>query len=73
MLSGDCHMRQRRLAWWLDSPVMRNPRTLMAVALVIALPLLFAAAGGSRVAGILIGVVLIAGTLAWWAISARRG
>jgi hypothetical protein len=25
------------------------------------------------VAGILIGVVLIAGTLAWWAISARRG
>ncbi len=52
---------------------MRNPRTLMAVALVIALPLLFAAAGGSRVAGILIGVVLIAGTLAWWAISARRG
>ncbi len=45
----------------------------MAVAVVITLPLLFAAAGGSRVAGILIGVVLVAGTLAWWAISARRG
>jgi hypothetical protein len=38
-----------------------DPRKLAAVAAIIAVPVIFAAAGGSRSAGLLIGVVLVVG------------
>ena len=40
---------------------MRNPVMLTAVAVVICLPVLFAALGGSQTAGLVIGVVLVIG------------
>jgi hypothetical protein len=38
---------------------VRNPRVVLVVAAVISLPILFAVIGGTRNAGLLIGVVLV--------------
>ena len=39
--------------------MLRNPTLLAAVAIVICLPILFAAVGGSQTAGLIIGIVLV--------------
>jgi hypothetical protein len=45
--------------------------TLIAIAAVIALPLIFAALDGGRNAGLALGVVLVAVGLCWTLVDAR--
>jgi hypothetical protein len=44
---------------------------LLVIAVVIAVPLVVAAAGVSHSAGLLIGIALVVGGLAWTALSSR--
>ena len=50
---------------------MRNPRVLLLVAAVIVLPILFGLLGGTRDAGLVIGVVLVVVGVAAGVLGAR--
>lgn len=49
-----------------------NPRLLLVVAAVISLPILFGVVGGTRDAGLIIGIVLVVVGIASGLIGARR-
>jgi hypothetical protein len=50
---------------------MPNRTTLIAIGAVIAIPLIFAALGASRGAGLVLGGLLVAVGLGWSAIGSR--
>jgi hypothetical protein len=50
---------------------MPNRTTVIAIAAVITIPLIFALLGGGRDAGLIIGVVLVAVGVAWSVIGSR--
>jgi hypothetical protein len=54
---------------------MRTPhRTfVIAIAAIIAIPIVFGAIGGGQAAGLALGVVLVVAGLAWSALGAARG
>lgn len=52
--------------------VRRNPRILLLVAAVISLPILFGALGGTRDAGLIVGIVLVVVGLASGLVGSRR-
>jgi hypothetical protein len=52
---------------------MPSRTTLTIIGAVIAIPLIFAALGASRSAGLVFGVLLVAVGLGWSLISARGG
>jgi hypothetical protein len=52
---------------------MPSRTIILAIALVIAIPLLFAALGASQDAGLAFGVVLVVVGLGWSAFGARTG
>jgi hypothetical protein len=54
-------------------PCMPSRTIILAIALVIAIPLLFAALGASQDAGLAFGVVLVVVGLGWSAFGARTG
>ena len=50
---------------------MDRRRVILAIAIVIALPILFASLGGSGNAGLFIGIVLVAVGVAWMLLGSR--
>jgi hypothetical protein len=52
--------------------VRNNPRLMLVVAAVISLPILFGVIGGTRDAGLIIGVVLVVLGIASGLVGARR-
>lgn len=50
---------------------MPSRTTIIAIAAVIAIPLIFAALGATQVAGLAIGVILVAIGLGWTMASSR--
>jgi hypothetical protein len=52
-------------------PCMPSRLTIIAIAAVIAIPLIFAALGATQAAGLAFGVVLVVVGLGWSAISGR--
>lgn len=50
---------------------MPNRTTIIAIASVIAIPLIFAALGATQAAGLAIGVLLVAIGLGWSALGSR--
>jgi glycogen synthase len=46
--------------------------TILAIASVIAIPLIFAALGATQAAGLALGVILVVVGLGWSAIGSRR-
>ena len=51
---------------------MANRNVLLAIALIIALPVIVASLGTSGGAGIAIGVVLVLIGVVWWVAESRR-
>jgi hypothetical protein len=51
---------------------MANRNILLAIALIIALPIIVASLGTSGAGGIAIGVVLVLVGVVWWAAENRR-
>jgi hypothetical protein len=51
---------------------MPGRTTIIAIASVIAIPLIFAALGATQAAGLALGVILVAIGLGWSAIGSRR-
>jgi hypothetical protein len=51
---------------------MPGRMTIIAIASVIAIPLIFAALGATQAAGIAFGVILVVVGLGWSAIGSRR-
>jgi hypothetical protein len=52
--------------------VGRRRRVIAAIGLIIAAPLIFAAAGASQNAGLVVGVVLVVVGIGWGIAGARR-
>jgi hypothetical protein len=52
---------------------MPNRLTVIAIAAVLAIPLILAALGASQAAGLVVGVLLVAGGVAWMAVGSRGG
>ena len=51
---------------------MRNPRVLIVVAIVISLPIFFGLLGGTRNAGLIIGIACVAAGVLIGVLGARR-
>lgn len=51
---------------------MPSRMTILAIASVIAIPLIFAALGATQAAGLALGVILVVVGLGWSAIGSRR-
>jgi hypothetical protein len=51
---------------------MPNRTTIIAIAAVIAIPLIFAALGATQAAGLAVGIILVVGGLGWTAVASRH-
>jgi hypothetical protein len=63
--------RRRLLASATLHPSMPSRTTIIAIAAVIAIPLIFAAAGATQAAGLALGVILVVIGVGWTLLGSR--